>query len=213
MNRFRLDDFSVGITDSNNYPIIIDANQYVVMDHDTHYKICLVNHSAQRTNARLDIGGKFMGSFRLEPYYTCYVERPVTVDKKFRFFKTNSTEGQMSGLINGNDVNGLISVTFQPEVPRLHSIPQQSSAPPVMRSAPATRSSNMVSNGVTRSGLESGGTGLQGQSHQKFSNADDIVLSDKKITITLRLVARSNSYDTVTPLPNVVMSNPIPPPI
>ena len=232
----RLDDFSVSVS-INGIPVTISDEGYVTLNHGDHYKVVLKNHSSLRCNATLKIDGNEMGSFRLNSYAEASIERPVAEDKKFTFFLTDSTEGQASGLVKGSDKNGLIEVLFEQEKdigpfatrggePSMYVSKglggvtrgggyrsdglESASYRGVTRGGGSTRSANQMS----MAGLASGGTGLQGKSHQSFVDAHSILLSNKKITITLRLVGRTDTknYDAVTPLPGA-MATPVPPPL
>lgn len=158
---------------------------YVAMSHGTAYTISLSNHSTRRCDAEVRIDGGIVGTWRIEGESVIRLERPVHDTGRFTFFKSGTPEAESAGIVNG-DQNGLITVTFYPEI-----------APGVLCA------------GQSRPLLSEGGTGLTGESDQKFATASRIVRdTSMAVQINLRLVAIDER-----PRPLFPRSNPIPPPV
>jgi hypothetical protein len=184
----------------NNFSLSISpgtelSGGYLQLEHNTQYNVVLANKRAMRCDAKLEIDGKHVGTWRLEEYDSIVLERPAHDTGRFTFYKLGSAEANKVG-ISQQDANiGLVKVTFTPE----HQVETRSS-PAVTR--------GLMSEGTTRS-FSAGGTGLSGESKQQFSNATAIDYDYSQATVIhLRLVARADEPRPLTPL-----SNPVPPPI
>lgn len=225
-----LDVFTVTVVNSYGITIPVNDDGYVIMKHGDKYKLKLSNQSSLRCNAEVRIDGNFMGSFRINGYGNIVIERPAQdeMDKKFTFYLSDSTEGKASGLFEGNDKSGLIEVIFEQEKEEVvyrdggnmytgfRSAPRSIPRGGVTRSGGDAPHLMSATRGATRSGgLAAGGTGLQGKSDQRFTNAENITLSGKKVTISLRLIGRQEDkkdYNAITPLPGVSATS-VPPPV
>lgn len=189
----------------NNYSLSIleaqeDLDGYVLMQHGTQYRISISNDWGTRCSAKLVIDGLHQGTWLLSEYQRVVLERPAHDPGKFTFYKAGSKEGDLVGISATNPNTGLVQVTFIPEK-------AQKPQPEII-----VRTHHEASKGVLRSheSLSAGGTGLSGESSQKFSIAEQIEKDEtQKVIITLRLVAREN--DGPRPLTNY--SNPVPPPV
>nr|WP_063842307.1 hypothetical protein [Hassalia byssoidea] len=189
----------------NNFSLSISpgtelSGGYVQLEHNTQYNVVLANKRAMRCDAKLEIDGKHVGTWRLEEYDSIVLERPAHDTGRFTFYKLGSAEASIAG-ISKEDANiGLVKVTFTPE----HQVQTRTrtgySSPPVTRGT--------IEEGTTRS-FSAGGTGLSGESKQQFGNATAIDYDYSQATVIhLRLVARADEPRPLTPL-----SNPVPPPI
>jgi hypothetical protein len=186
----------------NNFSLSISpgtelSGGYLQLEHNTQYNVVLANKRAIRCDAKLEIDGKHVGTWRLEEYDSIVLERPAHDTGRFTFYKLGSAEATKVG-ISQQDANiGLVKVTFTPE----HQVETRSSST-------VTRGGGSMSEGTTRS-CSAGGTGLSGESKQQFSNATEIDYDYSQATVIhLRLVARTDEPRPLTPL-----SNPVPPPI
>ncbi len=184
----------------NNFSLSISpgtelSGGYLQLEHNTQYNVVLANKRAMRCDAKVEIDGKHVGTWRLEEYDSIVLERPVHDTGRFTFYKLGSAEATKVG-ISQQDANiGLVKVTFTPE----HQVETRSS-PDLPR--------GLVSEGTTRS-CSAGGTGLSGESKQQFIYVPDLDYDySQQTVIHLRLVARADEPRPLTPL-----SNPVPPPI
>ncbi|MCW1912648.1 hypothetical protein OJ996_03615 [Luteolibacter sp. GHJ8] len=160
---------------------------YVSMAHGSPYTIRLENGGQRRCDAKVEIDGHDVGTWRVNARDFVVLERPAHDTGRFTFFKVGTAEGARAGIVK-NEKTGLISVTFIPE-------------------------SSPYSGGLCAAPLsddnEAGGTGLTGESAQKFGTAEAIERAENEaFTIHLRLVAKP---EFIRPL--IPRSTPIPPPI
>ena len=100
-----------------------DHSGYVKIPHRKKYKIVLKNDWDEPCNARVKVDGKDIGegqSFRIPARGSMRLERPVNDDGCFTFFRSDSAEGEASGVsdISVSD-RGLVEVTFTPGSQRL----------------------------------------------------------------------------------------------
>lgn len=157
---------------------------YVVMMHGTVYTLVLSSSFAERCDAEVEIDGKTVGVWRVPPRGRITLERPVNDTGCFTFYKFGSEEGRDAGLV-ASDKLGLVSVTFKPEKPR---------------ECGSIR---------FRLSLDPGGTGLSGESEQRFVKADTIHPDKEKfVRIHLRLVCEKADR---SPRPLASLSSPVPP--
>lgn len=188
----------------NNFSLSISpgtelSGGYLQLEHNTQYSVVLANKRAVRCDAKVEIDGKHVGTWRIEQYNSIVLERPVHDNGKFTFYKLGSAEATKAGISEQNANIGLVKVTFTPE--------RQVQPPP----PPGIVAANFAptrGGGVNRS-LSAGGTGLSGESKQQFGDAVEIDYDySQQTVIHLRLVARVDEPRPLTPL-----SNPVPPPI
>jgi|SRR5579871_579423 len=92
-----------------------DGAYYVPVNNGSHYKIRVSNFHNKRCDAIISVDGEDIGTFRLRSYQVASIERPGDTDKKFTFYREDSTIAQISGVEEGKEQNGLISVRFIPE--------------------------------------------------------------------------------------------------
>lgn len=93
-----------------------DGHKYYALPNNKEYGIRMVNNSDLRVNATLKIDGEVMGKWRINKYSDILIERPSHNNRKFTFVRDNSWQAGMAGVKSGAYQNGLVEVTFTPEV-------------------------------------------------------------------------------------------------
>lgn len=174
---------------------------YVDISHGQKYSLQMRNDQEGRCDARVEIDGQHVGTWRIGRRSTINIDRPAHDTGQFTFYRPGSDEADRAQLNGTSPDLGLVKVTFTPEV----------QARPVYRTFQAW---NALVDSVTM-GIDSfsvtrgaGGTGLSGQSQQYFTSATEIVYDySRQIVIQLRLVC----VDTDTPRPLTAYSTPYPP--
>jgi hypothetical protein len=191
-----LNQFSVRIPEGSEV-----SDGYVSMKHGTQYSLVLKNDRDVRCDAKVEIDGKDMGTYRIQAGDSARLERSSYDNGRFTFYRAESREGQSIGLDKGNPNLGLVKVTFTPE---MASYRDGGVAKGAMFNSPIQDFSGSR-------GMSAGGTGLSGWSNQEFTSAQNLQLDYEQQTIIhLRLGA---SNDLSTPRPLVSKSNPVPPPL
>lgn len=161
-------------------------NGYVEMHHNTQYSLTLKNHRNVRCDSEVVIDGIHVGTWRIEKNGEVRIERPVHDTGHFTFFAVGTEEARIAGIVKSPE-NGLVSVTFTPEITR---------DPHVLYAAPPADCAQ-------------GATGLTGESKQRFVDADDIEHdTERAFTIHRRLVSARPDIRPLAP-----RSTPIPPPL
>ncbi len=193
-----------------------ESGGYVEMIHGQQYSIRLRNDRIEKCDARVEVDGKHVGTFRIDGNGTMVLERPENDVGCFTFYRLGSPEAAKVGLVNDSNL-GLIKVTFTPErhVCSVRPVEPCSSRPHpwVITNPPEgprrcyhTSSSSSLAKGPSHS-YSAGGTGLSGHSSQKFHNVTGLDYDySQETTIHLRLVAKADE-----PRPLVAHSSPIPP--
>jgi hypothetical protein len=92
-----------------------NGHKYCALSHNIPYKVKMTNNTDLRANAILRIDGEIMGKWRLNAYSDIIVERPTHNNRKFIFVREDSWEGGMGGIKKGDNMNGVVEVTFIPE--------------------------------------------------------------------------------------------------
>lgn len=162
------------------------TGQYARLYHLQTYAIRLYSSHVGRSNAVVEIDGKVVGKFRIQPQSSVTIERSRNNPKKFTFVR-NGTPEFFDADLNGVavDKRGLIKVTFYPEKFDRYTSENE------RIEAPGLSSKDQTENYAPKSG----GTGLSGMSDQNFVDAPEInVDHNKKVTIYLRLI-EDFSYD------------------
>jgi len=213
-----LNDFSVRIPESNEAP-----GGYVEMRHGQTYTLKLRNSRNVRCDARVEIDGKHVGTWRVRTNSGITLERPAHDTGQFTFYKLGTPEASAAQL-NGGDPNlGLVRVTFMPERERVYPTAWPKPWEPWPRppwqpwpipyrhqydwsaSTKSLAEMPMAGNYQSRS---AGGTGLSGASGQQFVDAGHIDYDySQQTVIHLRLVCK----DDHGPRPLTSTSNPVPP--
>ena len=175
----KLCDYSISIPEADEV-----EGGYAVLKHATQYSIELRNDSSRRCDAVVRIDGGLVGIWRVDARDVIRLERPSGDTGRFTFFRADSHEAKEAAL-QADDSLGLISVEFRPELDSfaLHAAPL--------------------------SDVQAGGTGLTGESSQRFSQVEALDYDEEGIrTIHLRLVAKKPTIRPLHP-----RATPIPPPV
>jgi hypothetical protein len=197
---------------------------YVEMKHGTQYKLRLRNSNRERCDVYVEIDGKHVGTWRLNPHQSVLIERPAHDTGRFTFYELATREARKAGLVDGPEL-GLVKVVFTPEKAvdyvftteragwrYLDPVPHwdNSSWEGCSYFISTTDNTAMSSAGGTTScGHSPGGTGLSGESDQEFGWASSITHDfSRETTIHLRLVARKSKGG---PRPLTSYSTPVPP--
>ena len=106
----RLNQFSVRVISGRE-----TSGGYVEMQHGQRYSLSLRNARDRRCDARVEIDGKHVGTWRIEAGQNVVLERPADDDGCFTFYRAGSKKGAKAGITEGDPNNGLVVVTFTPE--------------------------------------------------------------------------------------------------
>lgn len=214
-----------------------EESGYVEMKHGESYTIVLKNDNSEKCDALVEIDGKDIGTFRVNPHSNMYLERPANEAKKFTFYQLGTEEADVSGLnkVEKNEM-GLIKVTFKPAIKKYReniytvkysdtwdSSTYNANPTWTMMTTSAsysnpnlkTKTRNLYRCSVDSSTLpNAGGTGLSGHSDQEFITVQDLEYDEERITtIHLRLIPEKEIRKDPSELKPVVKSTPIPPPM
>ncbi|PZU93408.1 MAG: hypothetical protein DCE90_16715 [Pseudanabaena sp.] len=175
----KLNGFSVTIAEGKE-----TSDGYVQMKHGTQYTILLQNESNRRCDAEVYLDDQQVGIWRINPFTTARIERPVHDHGRFTFYQVGTSEAIQAG-ISRNSSNGLVRVLFKPERQQI----------------------SVESAKMSRAAM-AGGTGLSGHSDQEFTTVAALDYSPQEfVTINLRLISVA---DEPRPL---FASTPVPPPV
>lgn len=208
----RLNSFSVRIPEGTE-----QDGGYIELKHNTQYSLVLRNSREVRCDAKVEIDGKQIGTWRLEADDSIRIDRPAHDTGRLTFYKLGSAEAESIGLQQGDPNLGLIKVTFTPEKisrPLIADVFDNYLYRDRPRSTFSLDSTPKTFGGFPKGasrGGSAGGTGLSGESSQKFGDASQIKhdLSQQTV-IHLRLVGVK---DLESPRPLTSFSTPVPPPI
>lgn len=174
-----------------------EGHTYYSLHHGDEYKVKITNNTNDRVNALLKIDGVVMGKWRVGPYSDVIIERPADNQRKFTFVKENSWEAEQGSVIRGSDTNGLVEVTFIPELKTTVYADGKENffESRGLFSAP---SSNCFSNNWTNKSYSAGATVLGEGSAQTFGSASSIYEDqNRKVTRRVRLVVKNNSFTSI----------------
>lgn len=201
--------------------IIRNGHTYYAVPHRSEYRVKMRNNTKDRVNATLVIDGEDMGRWRIEPYTDITIERPSHSQRKFTFVSEASSEAVMGGVVMGNSMNGLIEVTFVPEIVR-RSFGEcdgelQCSRKYTWGRPKRTLGDPMMNSAMTRDcfneslSYSAGATVLGNNSEQQFGSAQNIIEDNlRKVTKRIRLIVDESDR----PYCSIKSSDdPIPPPI
>lgn len=213
--------FSVRIPEGNEH------GGYVELEHDTQYTLVLRNNRDVSCDARVEVDGKHLGTFRLGAHQNLRLERPAHDDGRFTFYKVGTKEAEQAELDESDPNLGLVKVTFTPEKKCqwtwTYDGPSIEAEWPNYRTYYCTNGStasdsNIKGSTVSMDAMRSascdsyapGGTGLSGKSNQEFFKVHNLDYDyTQQTVIHLRLVAK----ETRGPRPLTSYSTPVPPPI
>lgn len=141
---------------------------HVRLEHNTHYSLLMKNHSHLDCDAEVRIDGTFVGTWRVRKNTSVEIERPADDTGRFTFYKLGTAQARKIGL-SANDNLGLVTVIFMSEKPP---------APPA----------HTVSDSGVKFSPRRGGTGLAGESTQRFNSVAPLDYDRSNFTtINLRL--------------------------
>lgn len=187
-----LNSFSVRIVGGN------EQGGYVDMQHDQVYSLQMRNDREERCDARVEIDGQHVGTWRIQRRHTINIDRPAKDTGLFTFYRLGSREGAQAALNGASPDLGLVKVTFTPEKTFV----------PLRPSVGKSLDFGNATFGLKGAQRSAGGTGLSGRSRQRFSNAGPINYDHAQQTvIQLRLVCT----DEDGPRPLTAHSTPYPP--
>jgi hypothetical protein len=197
---------------------ITEGHTYYSLPHNSEYRVRMNNYSGSRVNAAVKIDDESMGVWRIEPYGEIVIERPSHSDRKFVFVREGSWQANMGGVSRGKSKNGLVEVTFVPEVcPRYgswnawnddienrsdrdflsaRSATNRMSDESLNMQFASSNSSNssrkeMNFSAAHNMNFSAGGTVLGNDSDQRFGNADRIIEDkNRKVVKRVRLVVK-----------------------
>jgi hypothetical protein len=206
-NGFSLEVLSKGITARKH--IIHNAN-YISLSHNSEYKLRLTNDNDTRVDATVWIDNENVGTWRVKPYRSITIERPVNVSRKFTFLEENTSSAYESGIVSGAEENGLIKVIFKPE--KKHVSFGLLSVNSTCRNGNHNLNSHSLETNRSQSyGMDfsSGGTGLGDYSSQRFSHTSALFDIDYSniTTLTTRLVISNRSPRKFIPLKSTKYPN------
>jgi hypothetical protein len=102
----------------NNFSVRIlggkEHGGYIEIEHGKQYKIILRNNRYTPCDARVEVDGQHVGTFRIRDRKSITLERPIHDTGKFTFYKVGTQEAQQAQLQEGDPNLGLIKVTFTP---------------------------------------------------------------------------------------------------
>lgn len=201
-----LNDFSVRIPEG-----VETSGGYVEMRHGQVYRLVLHNGRSVRCDARVEIDGKHVGTWRINAYQSITLERPVHDQGRFTFYKLGTPEASQVGLSEHDPNLGLVKVTFTPEAQIIYTVTTSyyTAQPKGLEPQWQTTYDSGTSRSYAGQSRSAGGTGLSGHSGQEFTNADYITYDyTQETVIHLRLVAVNGESG---PRPLTSFSTPVPP--
>jgi hypothetical protein len=219
-----LNKFSVRVGAHIGDPLIQEkAGGYVHINHGQRYRLALRNDRNRRCDAEVFIDGKHVGTWRINGRRSLTLERPVDEDGFFTAYLAHSAEGAQVGAVAHQDTNGLVQVTFRPEVYREPAVKTSvyvatAGTPRYLGQTSRSMETEVSSNSdAFIKGIQSYNytsevvTGLSGHSGQRFRDVAPLEYAHgEEVTISLRLV---QSDGGPRPLPPVQRGNPVPPPV
>ena len=194
------------------------------MSHATQYTLALRNDRSVQCDARVEVDGKHVGTWRIYANSSIRVEHPVHDAGHFTCYRANSDEARIIHMDPSDPSLGLVRVTFTPEQ-QCVSIPcwwhtidcyqgpgtQWSYTTGVDTSVTAHNIGGSIC-GVPVGAMQAG-TGLSGHSDQQYGEAQTIEHDFLQQTVIhLRLVVVDDKPRPLVAYPQT-SSTPIPPPI
>ena len=193
-----LNQFSVRIPEGR------EANGYVEVQHNTQYTLRLRNSRDAPCDARVEVDGKHVGTWRIRARESLQIERPAHDTGRFTFYRLGSSQAKQAYLYEDNPDMGLVKVTFTPEKKRVVSDSWTYCSKGVQEEYTSAWRGAVPS---ASSGYEAGGTGLSGESNQRFHNVATLDYDySQQTVIHLRLVCKNGD-----PRPLTAYSTPVPP--
>lgn len=191
--------------------IIKNGHTYYSLPHNSEYVVRMHNYSSKRTNTCLFIDGEFMGKWRINANSYIDVERPVHNNRKFTFVRETSKIGKMGNITNGDFNNGLIEVTFTPELNLNYNYDCDYDYDYDRYNL---KNSDCVIISCNNNSQEymTGGTVLGHDSGQRFGNASHMTEDkSKSVTKRIRLIIEKRKPYVSLKTRNYNLNDPIPP--
>jgi len=171
--------YSAFILTDRDEPLKANDQGAYELAHATLYKIRMVNHHPRlRCDATVQIDGREIGTYRINPSSMFTLERTSEVKKRLTFYKVDSQQGKEAALDKDNPALGKVKIIFAQE--RKLVIEEVDGC-----------ETDRVPEGTPR-----GGTGLSQVSTQSFVTVPGIPIS-KRFTLNLVLTLKES---TVEPL-------------
>lgn len=102
--------------DGEQAPITFrDGYNYASLGDGCSYSIHMTNNTDDRVKAVVNVDGVHSGNFIIQPWSDLDLERPSQKNLGFTFHREGSSIARASGVVEGKQANGLISVRFIPE--------------------------------------------------------------------------------------------------
>ena len=175
----KLGDFAVEVPEGTE-----DMGGRVMMRQGRKYTLRLSNYTIERCDAEVEIDGKRVGVIRIPPKTSVTLERPLHDTGCFTFYLFGTEDGRKAGIAM-SDKLGLISVFFKPEWPCQIQLKLGRYDP------------------VATHNHRRGGTGLSGESAQRFTTVKPLDYDTTRFTrINLHLYGRDEpriTEDTASP--------------
>ncbi len=174
---------------------------YVGLHHGEAYKIRVESSFDEPCDCKVEVDGKWIGTFRLSPRDFAVIERPVNSPQRFTFYASGSDESLIAGVCGISERNkGLVQATFTPRkrirIPKcslpldIYDLRGDAFGGPMMR------------------GGGGGMTGLSGWSNQRYGSAGKMELDKKRaVRINIRLRERTEAVSELSD----IRETPIPP--
>ncbi len=118
MDAIRDNGFSLEILDHRGpvEKIIYRNSNYYGLPDGSEYKIRLGNSTGARVDAHVWVDGEKVGIWRIKSFGRILIERPVSFSRKFTLLKDGTRDAYERGMVIGSPNNGVVKVTFRPEV-------------------------------------------------------------------------------------------------
>lgn len=197
--------FDVKILADDANAFCIKGARYVALENKSEYKIQLINNKDVNCDAKVQIDGINVGTWRVKANSVISIQRPSNADRRFTFVAEDSKIAKTTGHKQRAEENGLIAVTFIPELKRYEKLVdvddvRESRSPLTRRSSSGSRSRSISPVRGVRSDMFAkeyaqyvGGVTVGGRkSNQRFKDAEPINNPDKEHSeiIYIRLVVK-----------------------
>jgi len=110
-----LNKFSVEIISDHIRHIKKGDYNYYALPHMEEYKIKMINSRNTRCDAEVFVDGQLVGTWRIDPYNSATIERPIKINKRFTFVRQDSKVARRAGINQNDNMDGLVTVRFKPE--------------------------------------------------------------------------------------------------
>jgi hypothetical protein len=174
-----------------------NSSGHILMQHRMQYSIKLENYGRLKCDAHVVIDGTHVGTWRIDGHSSIEIERPVKDEGRFTFYTSKSREARSIGMRETGEL-GLVVVTFMPEIPP---------PPPT----PPKKVSETGGDDFIRESPQRGGTGLSGESAQRFTTVDALDYDvDKFVEIVARLYCDDDAPRPLTSSSGRKVPSPLP---